>query len=222
MRFTCTCFAIGLLMTLAIPSMAAYSGLTFIPTADTVGANQYSLLIYSDGSFRDPNADSRYFCTEIGIGDRFEAGVDFDISKGADKNASFNAKYALPVDRNKSLHLACGIYGTEVHTKSVPYIVATKVLKYGRLHLGDCVIEGKNRWFVGADKALGNKWTVLADYTNGDENYSSLSFNYQLSDNFGIMAGAEFPNTTGDTLFIVAFSLNGSIKRCPPCESAKQ
>ncbi len=222
MRFIITCFTIGLLIASAIPSIAGCSGLTLIPTADCVGANQYSLDLATDASFKDPNTDSRFLSTEFGLGDRFELGVDFDLSKGSDNDPTMNAKYVFLADSNNGLYIAAGVFATQLHTKPQSFIAATKVLNYGRLHLGGIRIDNNNRWFVGADKALGEKWTVLADYINGDENYSAIGVGYQFSENFGVSAGALFPNIAGDTLYTLSFTLTGSVMHSPPGESAKQ
>lgn len=195
----------------AVPALGCYSGLAIIPTAETVGAGNYGLELQMDGANLDSDETVRILNTQVGIGERCEAGVDFDLSKEADSRALINAKYIFAVDGRSNTSFALGTFNVASRFKHSPYIVATHDRSAYRLHFGGMRTEGNNRWFTGADFGMGERWTVMSDYTSGDENYSSLGFNYQFNEGFGIMGGAMFPNSDGDTLFTMHFCFGGAM-----------
>jgi len=188
-------------MLAAGPAWGCYSGLAVIPTADVVGAGQYSIELQTDGLLPVPRADVYILNTEAGIGDRFEVGVDFDLSEDADPRVLLNAKYVLAQNADCTRALALGVSGVGEGVKSVPYLVGTADLQALRLHLGGMRLEDKTRWFIGADRDLTEKINLGVDYTEGDENYSSVALGYQLTECTGIFAGVLFPNDGGDTEF---------------------
>jgi hypothetical protein len=101
----------------------------------------------------------------------------------------------------------------EPSVTSSPYLVATKTLGPVRLHLGGLRSDSSNYWFTGIDRAVGNRLTLMGDYTSGNANYSSLGFNYQLDERLGLMLGAQFPNGSGDTLYTMHFVVCGTSHR---------
>jgi len=214
MRFVLFCIALGLLTAMTTPSMAAYGGLILIPTADTTGKDEYSVSLGNQGPTHAPNLDSRYLNTEIGIGDRFETGIDFDLSKGGDTAAATNFKYAFLTDPKLGLFMAAGIGSVDEGVKPQPFLVATQCLRLGRIHFGGIRTEQRNRWFVGADTSFSDKWTFMADYTGGDENGSSLGINYQVNDNFGVCVGFERPHADdGERSYVIEFVFGGSFRK---------
>lgn len=192
-----------------VPSFACYSGLMLIPTTDTVGAKQYGIEFQVDGSIPRPKTDTYILNTEVGIKDRIEAGVDFDLSKDADPRLLFNGKYVFAKRADGAQAMAVGVCAVGAQVKASPYLVGTRDFGFARGHAGVIGVEGQTCWFVGADHAMTEQLTLMADYTSGDENYSSLGASYQVSDHFGILAGAQFPNAGGDTLFTVHLCLTG-------------
>lgn len=197
---------------LVTPAFGCYSGLAIIPTAETVGAGQYGLELQMDGTNPGSDETVRILNTQVGIGERWEAGVDFDLSQEADSRALLNAKYIFAQDGRRGNSFAVGTYNVANRFKHSPYIVATHDHSSFRLHLGAMRIEGNNRWFTGVDFGMGERWTLMADYTSGDENYSSLGFNYQFNPGLGIMGGAMLPNGDGNTLFTIHFCFGGSYR----------
>lgn len=198
-----------LVLAATVPGVACYSGLMLIPTTDTVGAKQFGVEFQVDGSIPTPKADTYILNTEVGITDRIEAGVDFDLSKDAEPRVLFNGKYVLLKRAGGTQALAIGVCGVGEHVKASPYLVGTQYFGFVRGHLGAIGVDGKTRWFVGADRAMTDKLTLMADYTSGDENFSSLGASYQFTDHVGLLAGAQFPNEGGDTLFTVHLVING-------------
>lgn len=205
--------ALGLLLLSTSRCLATYGALVLIPTADVVGDGNYSIEFQLDGSLPDKTSETRFFNSQFGFGDRLEAGVDFDFSKGAESKVLLNAKYVFGVVGDQDLLLAAGVHSIEPNSKSVAYLVASKNLGDLRLHLGGHRRNGGNHWLAGFDWAVGERWTVMADYTSGSEDYSSAGFNYQFDERFGIMAGTLFPNASGDTLYTVHFVYGGSCAR---------
>ena len=63
----------------AMPGFACCSGLLIIPTADTVGANQYDVEVQIDGDKQKYKADTYLLNTEFGFGNRVEVGADVDL-----------------------------------------------------------------------------------------------------------------------------------------------
>jgi hypothetical protein len=192
------------------PALACYSGLTIIPTADVMGSGQYSMELQLDGTVSGPSSETRVINTQFGLSDRLEAGLDFDVSDDTDTQALVNTKYLLGASADKGLSFAGGVFSMEPSVKSSPYLVASKELGFLRLHLGGLRSESSNYWFTGVDHAIGNRMVLMADYTSGNANYSSLGFNYQLDESLGLMLGAQFPNSPGDTIYTMHFVLCGS------------
>jgi hypothetical protein len=189
--------------------MACYSGLLVIPTADLVPAGQYSLETQYDFSTPiSPDTSTLFLNTQFGITKGLELGVDFDLSKNADGRVIGNGKYVFDLSGTP---LALGFSSINSRFKSLPYAATALELPFGRLHLGLLGSEGKTRWFTGFDRALGSKWTAMADYSSGDENFSSAALNYAVSDQFGILAGAEFPNDGSSVIYSVHLVVCGSL-----------
>lgn len=193
----------------ALPAQACYSGLTIIPTAEVIGANTYGIELQFDGSIPTPSPDTRILNTELGFGERFEAGVDFDLSEDADPRVLLNAKYQLSRDAEGTKLLALGVCNLGSGITASPYLVGTRDFGTHRGHLGVIRTEEADRAFVGVDKALSDKVTGMVDYTAGEENYSSVGISYQYDDRFGVLAGLQFPNAGGETLFTVHLVLTG-------------
>lgn len=190
-------------MLIITPAFASYSGLVIIPTAETVGADQYSLEYQYNGVIQGETANVNLLNTEIGIGNRFETGIDFGLSRDADSFVLGNIKYLLYDKRDKALGL--GVYNWGSNIKSSPYITGLRDFGILRLHLGGIRIEGENQWFVGTDRTFG-KWTIVADYTSGEGNFSSAGLYYQVNDRLAITAGAVFTNYSEESSFSLLFT----------------
>lgn len=197
------------LVLMGTPVFACYSGLTIIPTADVIGADTYGLELQFDGDTPTSAPDTRILNTEIGFGDRLEAGVDFDLSKDADPRVLLNAKYQLARNTEGTELLGLGICNVGSGVRASPYLVGTRDFGAFRGHLGLIRTDEADRLFLGIDKAVNDLVTAMLDYTAGDENYSSVGISYQHDNRFGVMAGLQFPNGGGDTLFTVHLVLSG-------------
>jgi hypothetical protein len=193
-----------------LPAGACYTGLAFIPTADMVKNGMYSIELQYDDTFARGNEKTRILNAELGLTARLEAGLDYDTSKGAETRALLNAKYLVLSEGDRNPAIAVGICDVGKYLKSSPYAVATKDLGVVRGHLGVAGIDGKSQWFAGVDKAVTSRLTLMADYTSGDDNNSSVGFSYQSNDRFGITSGVAFPNDGGDMQFTIHFVLGGA------------
>ena len=202
----------GLLFLGTSPAHATYSGLVLIPTADMVPVGEYAVELQFDGSLGACKADTELLNTQFGFSSRLEAGLDFDLSKGVDSRILTNAKYIISPGGENRPSLALGTFNLAPNFKHTPYVVATQDFKAMRGHLGIMRTDSKNRLFVGADCPINDKISLMADYTGGEENSSSVGINYQPSDRFGILSGVQFPNAGGDTLFTVHFTLSGEFR----------
>ena len=191
------------------PARACYTGLVNIPTAEVIEPGQYGIELQFDGSFA-PGADARILNTELGLSPRLEAGVDFDLSHGAETRALLNAKYLLVLGAEKHPALAAGICNVGRQASNTPYLVATQEFRGVRGHLGAARIDGHGRGFVGFDRAVNEKLILMADYTGGSDNFATVGASCQFTDRFGVMAGAILPNSRGeDAGFTVHFVFNG-------------
>lgn len=211
MKLSTIFIAATLLTASALPGFACYSGLALIPTADTVGAKQYGIELQTDGSLTHPVADTFILNTQYGITDNVEAGIDYDFSKGSDSRLLFNGKYVFLKNEDKKLALAAGICNLGKHTESNPYLAGTKDFDYLRGHAGVIKTGGKLCGFIGADKDLSDKINLMADYTAGDDNNSSIGCNCQLNDSTALLGGLQFPNNGGDVTFTLHLCFSGSI-----------
>ena len=182
------------ILVLAAPCLACYSGLIIIPTADMVEPGKYAIEPQFDGALAGPSVDTRIVNSQFGLSPRLEAGVDFDLSDDAEPRVLGNFKYLVAPGSKRAPAIALGVWNAGSRIRSSLYVAATR--DYGSLrgHFGVMHIEGNNCWFVGADRALTDRITLMADYTSGKENFSSVGFNYQFKDDFGAMAGVLFPN----------------------------
>jgi len=200
-----------LLLATGIPCVACYSGLAVIPTADMVPAGEYGLEPQFDGSCEGGSVGTRILNTQFGITPRLDAGVDFDLSDDADPRVLGNFKYLAVNGGTRSPAVALGVCNLGSNIRSSPYVAATHGFGALRGHAGLMRIEGNNRWFIGADRNVTERLMLMADYVSGDENSSSVGFNYQFNDGFGILGGVLFPNADGEeTGFTLHFVFTGS------------
>ncbi len=202
---------IAAIFAVSFPAFACYSGLALIPTADIVGAKQYGIEMQVDGSISKPKADTYILNTEYGVTNRLELGIDYDFSKGASSRLLFNGKYVFLNNEDEKLAIAAGICNVGKHTESNPYMAATKDFNYLRGHAGVIKTGGKLCGFIGADKDLTDKINLMADYTNGNDNNSSLGCNYQFTDNTALLSGIQFPNNSGEVTFTLHLCFSGSV-----------
>ncbi|HEX2948085.1 MAG TPA: hypothetical protein VHV83_00705 [Armatimonadota bacterium] len=170
-----------------------------IPTAETVGANQFLLAMQDDGRLHHSTCDTNIFNSEFGIGNRFEAGVDFDFDEDADTNALFNAKYIVYRNSSETSSLALGVNNVGNHLIASPYAVASQDLKLLRCHTGIIDCDGTPQWLFGIDKDVSSQFNLCADYITGADNATTIGANYQFSDVLGIFIGCMSPNPGSDS-----------------------
>lgn len=191
----------GLLITMLTSAAGhcCYSGLLVIPTASTVGAGQYSCEYQTDGIVKGIVADTHFFNNQFGIGDRLELGVDVDLDSQCSRRVLGNGKYVL-CSKPGAFAAAVGVANLAHRWRAAPYLVADAGTRFAHLHFGVMSIDGNPCCILGMDRQFG-KLTLMCDYTSGSEGVSSVGFDYQIKDNFGVMAGALFPNDSSDTGF---------------------
>ena len=198
-----------LVMVTALPAPACYTGLGIIPTADTIKPGDYGVEMQFDGRLAGATADTRVLNTEFGLLPRFEAGVDFNISSESDSRILLNAKYLLLSDGKSCPALAIGVCNVGTRVKSSPYAVASHDFGVLRAHLGSMRIDASICWCAGIDRAITSRFTSMADYTSGRDNFASVGGSYQFSQHFGIMAAVGIPNDkNGNTDFTMHLVFN--------------
>jgi hypothetical protein len=191
------------------PASACYSGLGIIPTTDMIEPGGYGIEIQFDGRLAEGTTDTCLLNTQFGLTSWIELGVDIDLSEESDSRQLLNAKWLL-LDGGKSKPgLAFGVCNCAIHSHGSPYLVASRDFGTLRGHLGSMRTNGRNRWFAGIDRAITGRFTLMADFTRGEDQFASVGGSYQFTDHLGVTAAAVFPNTRGqDTGFTVHFVFN--------------
>ncbi|MGB9588371.1 MAG: hypothetical protein ACPL7O_09340 [Armatimonadota bacterium] len=209
-RSATLCLGLLFLFSISAPCMAAYSGLVLIPTADVLGQGEYCIEPQVDDTLEGDESATRMLNLQLGLTPRFEMGIDLDVSDEADTRSYLNAKYLAVAGGENKPAIAVGICNMGNNSCSSPYIVGTHEFTSARAHLGVMRIDHKNRLFIGADRPISDKLTLMADYTAGDENYSSVGFDYAVTEKFSIFGGILIPNDSdSDTGFSLHLVFSG-------------
>ena len=192
-------------------SRASYSGLVLIPTADVSGAYTWVLDLHWTAYSNAFSTDELLLNTEFGIGERFEIGIDMNLSRDvSDGRLLLNAKYVLLQSERHQFALAAGIQNMNEGFTPYPFLVATKDWSLFRTHFGVQRESETKRtnWFVGLDRTFDEKWQVMADYTSGEENYASAGLAWS-GKRWQFMLGAQWPNAGGPAIAVFHVVLSG-------------
>jgi hypothetical protein len=186
------------------PARACFSGLVIIPTTDVTGDWMWAVDIQWQGTSRLFKTDALVVNTEVGIGERFEMGLDFDLSDGVEDRTLFNAKYVFVKKGKGGFSAALGVQNTTKDFRSSPYLVATTDWGPLRTHLGLQHTPGEDRLdpFLGVDRIVSEKWQFMADYTRGKGNFTSVGVGY-MSQAWQLVAGTQWPNAGGKPVVVV-------------------
>ncbi len=196
-------------------SLACYSGLVLIPTADVTGSYIWALDLQWQGYSRALKTDQLVMNTEFGWGDRFEAGVDVDATSGFVENrALFNAKFVVLNSDAKRFAMAAGVQNVGQRFTPVFYVVATKDWGVLRTHAGVQREEDghRNELFIGLDRSIGERWQIMADYTAGDQNAASAGVLW-MAKGWQVLAGVQWPNSGGAPVAVVHVVFTGAFRR---------
>lgn len=204
-------FALCMALGVAPCTKACYSGLVLIPTTDVAGAYTWVLDNQWQGYSRALRTEQLVFNTELGIGDRFEIGLDLNATSGTtDRRLLLNAKWVFFSSDRFRLRIAAGIQNMDEHFTPHPYLVATKDWGILRTHLGvqrESDGSGTN-WFLGVDRILEDTWQIMADYTSGHNNYASAGAGW-MGDHWQVFLGAQWPNAGGSPVVVLHVVLTG-------------
>lgn len=200
---------------LASPAaLACYSGLILIPTTDVTGDFIWAVDLQWQGYSSLFKTDGFVFNTEIGVGERFEIGLDFDLGQEASDRALVNAKYVFFKAKDGRLSAAFGVQSTTVDFRSSPYLVATRDWGVLRTHLGLQRTPGADRTdaLAGVDRTFHGRWLLMADYTRGAGNFTSAGVGY-LGERWQFVGGVQWPNGGGRPLIVVHVVFFGPLGR---------
>jgi hypothetical protein len=206
---------LGAALMARLPAWACYSGLVIIPTTDVAGAYTWTIDVQWQGLSHALKTDQLILNTEIGIGDRFEAGIDVDASSNeVDRRALFNAKCVLLKNDRLRFAVAGGVQNVTSTFTPHPYLVASKEWRALRVHFGvQREAEGKgNHAFFGVDRCFGEHWQVMADHTAGPENYSSAGIGWSAGP-WQIVLGGQWPNEGGKPIVVLHVVLKGTLNK---------
>jgi hypothetical protein len=210
--FPFAALALGLALTL--PTAACYSGLTLIPTADTVGAEQYCLDLQMDGKLTSRATDTRIVNFEVGVTDRLDVGEDRDLSSGAGDQKFFNGKYVFAQGAKGGA--AVGVCDVSAGETTSYYLVGTREVGDAHGHLGVIRNNGSTQWFAGTDREQSASLTLMADYFSGDDGEAALSAYYATGEHTGVLVGVQFPNGGGNAHFTLHLCITGTATRTVP------
>ena len=190
---------------------ACYSGLIIIPTTDVTGAYGWALDLQWQGYSRALRTDQLVMNSEIGIGDRFEMGIDADATDGeVEHRVLLNAKVVLFRSEKHGFAAAAGIQNVNTKFTSIPYVTTSKAFGALRIHAGlQHEDSSRTNWFLGLDHTLNERWQFMADYTRGKENFLSAGAAW-LGRRWQVVVGAQWPNEGGRPIAVIHLVLVGT------------
>jgi len=189
-----------LMLLVAVPVFACYSGLNLIPTVDMLDKGSLSLDLQIEGKVDGLQSDTWILNSQYGLSDRLELGVDHDFSDGASPRNLLNAKFLLPAAATLKMPIALGICNVANESKPDLYVVTAYEASIARLHFGVGKFSSENQWFVGLDKdVLG--CTLMLEYMQGQANFSAIGFSRDISKNLAASVGFEHPNDDSDNRY---------------------
>jgi hypothetical protein len=182
------------LMALVGPVFCCPTGLTLIPTADVLSQGGVFFCTERCGALSTSvsNAESNsYF--QLGLGYGLEMGYDvYD-----DNTHAWNVKWALPTLLGGTA-IALGIKEISDGVTAQPYIMGTRPLGSGRLHLGLLDNSGSIQPILGYDRQIMERVKLELDYISGDDNSASLGFWIDINKTTGINLAYTRQNSGSD------------------------
>lgn len=178
--------------------LCCYSGLLVVPTTDLSGDGNFIIDLQWEGWGNDLTEKQSILNTQLGIGEKFELGLDFNLTDtSVDDTVLFNVKYLLPDLKVKNFKIAVGFYNGNKELDFIPYLIATKEFSYLRVHAGiQREYDGNINYILGIERKTENGWQLMIDRISGDENYLSLGVGYS-GGSLGFMVGCQQPNGGG-------------------------
>lgn len=203
MRLLSSIVAIIIISCLLIASeCCAQTGLLVIPTAEIVGAGFLDLEYQINAPMLGGTGKSvNQINTLYGFSDKVEAGIDVDLSGGVHNRAIMNFKYLFAGESGERA-AALGIYDVGPGFSQIPYSVGTYVLPKFRMSAGLQYHNNEVEPFIGIDRLLKGRADVCADWTAGDENFSSVGLLYTISDTWGGQLGVFLPNSSENERYL--------------------
>ncbi len=186
--------ALILVIAASSPCQAAPSGLTLIPTGDVLGVGEACVEYQVDGPLpMGSGPDASLINTQFGVGNRAEAGLDFDFSAEAETGVIANGKLVIrPLE--DGIGMCLGVYGVGENLSPGSYAVATLPCGRVRLHAGVQWAPEETQGFGAVDYTVSDAVQLWAEYLAGNEGAWAVSLAYQLSCTWGISVGLQRPN----------------------------
>jgi len=181
--------AILLTVALCCQSWSAPCALIQIPTADVIDKNQ----CYIDTAITPNSGDGGFlsdcvFESCFGVKDGFECGFDF-ATDSVGEGVFFLKQH---IRKHSKWTAAFGINGIGLQDISLnPYIMFSSDTEPVRAHIGVDYIEDECRVMLGVERAVSDRFTLIADWISGADGAWSAGFNYTFGreDEWGLMAG---------------------------------
>lgn len=202
MRVIKSILCVIVVLMLALPAFACYTGMNVIPTVDMVGQGALRLDLLIEGDVKGIKSDTWILNSQYGLSENFEFGIDHDFSDGASPRNLLNAKYLIPASAALKLPIALGVCSVADHSKADLYAVTAYQSRIARLHFGVGRLSSKDEWFVGADKEVGTQ-TLMLEYVHGRDNSLSLGTAFDLTKNLALSTSFVHPNDGSADRFVM-------------------
>jgi len=209
-------FSLVVLLAIGAAATTCYgypTSLNFIPTAETVGANNLLLEFTNYGYSTMCTTESTVgVLSQFGLGDRLEFGADkYETEEYSE--TYLNGKFKLLPENGYTPALAVGMM--DVNRLSVPtfFSVVSKTLGSVRTHVGFIQGSYTHGMMAGIDLDISEKLWFGADYLPGDENHFRLGLSHTLGPDSSVLLTLGAPNNrnVGTTELGVTFSTTISL-----------
>jgi hypothetical protein len=184
----------------AAPSFFGYTGLVAIPTADSLGKDEYNLGAFTTNV--EEGADFTTYAANMGIVPNLEVGFTRIRPDEASGETWINAKYTFTAETSGNPAIAGGVIDFTDESETTAYIVLSKAFGHSvstslgeittpRFHIG--VGGGQfDGVFGGVSATLGDRFTVMAEYNSADVNWGArMALSDELRIHFGGFDGLD-------------------------------
>ncbi len=196
-----------LLLTATTHALAAPSGLNLIPTADLLAPGELALEYQNDGVRLFDGDCNNWALVEIGLTDRFEAGVDrcFDGETGT----YGNIKFLLQPESEHQPAISLGVQNLASGDMAQPFLAFAKQVNGTRLHAGAIRLEGEAEAMLGLEIGLTEPATLVLDHVTGADSASGIGLAVDLSERYSLFVSRILSNASeGDDAWQVIVTLS--------------
>jgi hypothetical protein len=163
----------------AAPSLAGYTGLLLVPTADALDREEYNAAFFTLNL--EEGADESIFAANLGVSEGVEVGFARIRPEDEASETILNAKYRFRSEDGARPALAVGVTDATDEMDTSVYVVASRSISKllqlrddesagARLHVGLGGGGQLDGLFAGLSGKLGDRLTLMAEYDTRDIN----------------------------------------------------